>query len=96
MRGQLQNLADGKGVRTREPTVTVSCLAIAVLVLKHNLRVTADQLAGLLSAMAVLPDAENRTCPGYTLLEAEFGDPRCDKLAGYRRVSSVFSCQSLL
>lgn len=61
----------------------VSSLVTAVLVLKYRLEVTAEQLGGLLSAMALLTDEDSRTCPGYVALQAEFKDPRCECLSDF-------------
>lgn len=85
--GQLSLLCVRREHESGDQTVIVSSLATAVLVHKYRLEVTAEQLGGLLSAMALLTDADSRTCPGYLALQAEFKDPRCDYLCDF-----VFQC----
>ena len=74
---QLALLASEKDRQKREETAIVFSLAVSLLVQKYKLDVNKDQVVGLLSAMALLPDTDNNTCSGYELVIAEFKNPRC-------------------
>ena len=76
LKDRLLSFAEQNWTQRDSAQAIVSAVAIAILVHKYHIELTFEQQVGLLSAMALQPDAAESTCSGYARLEAEFHDPR--------------------
>ena len=90
----LRSFAEWKGVHSADGAAVVSSLVVAILITKYKLELATDEMAGLLNAMAVVPDLDNRNCPGYELLAVEFKDPRSESLYMYSLFDPL-TCETL-